>query len=157
MLERLADELETEREGQAYSLIAQEVIAGLPKVGGAGLPGGLRILDGTASPELLRAFIPRLAVSDEIRVERNAFVVQVTDRTFYRGSLLKSAEAGEEASHTPHWWKEVCGFIERTAQGSRTLVVTNKRVRCQLTGEDATTALPSVQDLGMLMLPTSAT
>lgn len=144
VLERLADELETEREGQAYSLIA----AGGDRLIAQGrrrwpLQGRLLILDGTASPEILRAFIPRLAVSDEIRVERNAFVVQVTDRTFYRGSLLKSAEAGEEASqYAPDRWKEVCGFIERTAQGSRTLVVTNKRVRCQLTGEDATTALP---------------
>jgi hypothetical protein len=144
VLDRLADELASGREGLAYSLIA---------VGGERLiaqgrrrwpfQGRLLVLDGIASPQILGAFIPGLAVSDEIRVERNAFVVQVTDRTFYRGSLLKSAEAGEEGNrYDPNRWKEVCGFIEGIAQGSRTLVVTNKRVRCQLTDEDADAALP---------------
>jgi hypothetical protein len=137
VLHRLADELASGREGLAYSLIA---------IGGERLIAQgrrrwpfqerLLVLDGTASPEILQAFIPDLAVSEEIRVERNAFVLQVTDRTFYRGSLLKSAEAGEEADrYDPDRWKEVCGFIERIAQGSRTLVVTNKRVRCQLTAD----------------------
>jgi hypothetical protein len=144
VLERLADELASRREGQAYSLIA----AGGDHLIAQGrrrwpFQGRLLVLDGTASPEILRAFIPGLAMSEEIRVERNAFVVQVTDRTFYRGSLLKSAEAGEEANrYDPERWKEVCGFIEGIAQGSRTLVVTNKRVRCQLTGEDTDAALP---------------
>jgi hypothetical protein len=144
VLERLADELASGREGQAYSLIA----AGGDHLIAQGrrrwpFQGRLLVLDGTASPEILRAFIPGLAVSEEIRVERNAFVVQVTDRTFYRGSLLKSAEAGEEGNrYDPNRWKEVCGFIEGIAKGSRTLVVTNKRVRCQLTGEDADAALP---------------
>jgi hypothetical protein len=139
VLDRLADELVSGREGLAYSLIA---------VGGERLiaqgrrrwpfEARLLVLDGTANPEILKALVPELRVSDEIRVERNAFVVQVTDRTFYRGSLLKSAEAGEEGNrYDPARWKEVCGFIEGIAQGSRTLVVTNKRVRCQLTGEDA--------------------
>ena len=134
VLERLADELATGREGQAYSLIA----AGEDRLIAQGrrrwpFKGRLLVLDGTASPEILRAFIPDLEVSEEIRVERNALVVQVTDRTFYRGSLVKSAP-----SYSPDLWKEVCGFIERTAQtSSRTLVVTNKRVRRQLTGEDA--------------------
>jgi hypothetical protein len=138
-LDRLADELASGREGPAYSLIA----AGGDRLIAQGrrrwpFQGRLLILDGTADPEILQAFIPDLAVSEEIRVERNAFVVQVTDRTFYRGSLLKSAEAGEEASgYRPARWKEVLGFIERIAQGSRTLVVTNRGVRCQLTGEDA--------------------
>jgi hypothetical protein len=144
VLERLADELASGREGQAYSLIA----AGEDRLIAQGrrhwpFDGRLLILDGTANPDILKAFIPGLEVSDEIRVERNAFVVQVTDRTFYRGSLLKSAEACEEADrYDPERWKEVCGFIERIAQGSRTLVVTNRGVRCQLTGEDEKTALP---------------
>ena len=144
VLERLADEMASGREGQAYSLIA----AGGDRLIAQGrrrwpFQARLLVLDGTASPEILRTFIPDLAVSDEIRVERNAFVVQVTDRTFYRGSLLKSTEAGEEADrYDPDRWKEVCGFIGRIAQGSRTLVVTNRGVRCQLTGEDDKTALP---------------
>lgn len=132
VLKRLADELETGREGQAYSLIAADEDR-LIAQGRRRWPFQQRLLllDGTASPEILWAFVPDLAISDEIRIERNARVMQVTDRTFYRGRLLKSS-----ARHDPDFWQEICAFINTIAGRERTLVVTNKRVRCQLTGED---------------------
>jgi hypothetical protein len=61
----------------------------------------------------------------------------VRDRTFFRGRLLKSS-----ARYDPDRWQEVCAFIEAIACRGRTLVVTNKRVRCQFTGEDEKSGLP---------------
>jgi hypothetical protein len=42
----------------------------------------LLLLDGTANPEILRRFVPQLQDLPEIRVQRNARVIQVRDLTF---------------------------------------------------------------------------
>ena len=71
-------------------------------------------------------------------------VIQVKNFTFYKGRLLKSAE-GSNGKTKPEATKlllEVGDFIERTARGGKTLVVTNKPVRCALTGEDRNGRLP---------------
>jgi len=68
------------RAGPAYSLL----------VDGNGLIGQGRwpwvfddqrlvLLDGTANPNILRQFVPQLQVRPEIRVRRNARVIQVRD------------------------------------------------------------------------------
>jgi hypothetical protein len=80
----------------------------------------------------------------EIRVQRKARVIQVKDLTFYRYSLVERAPAGEDAMG---WSPKarlvtVADFIARVAKEGRTLVVTNKRVRCVLTGENANGRLP---------------
>ena len=97
----------------------------------------LRLLtDGTANPEILRQFVPQFEDLPEIRVQRNARVIQVRDLTFFRHSLVERAPAGEEGAR----WRPtarlaaVARFM-RVAKEGRTLVVTNKRVRCALTGE----------------------
>ena len=150
VLERLADEMASGREGQAYSLIA----AGGERLIAQGrrlwpFQGRLLVLDGTASPEILRAFIPGLVMSDEIRVERNARVIQVSDRTFWKGSLFNSSKAeGDDRLASPDLWKEIRGFIETVASDAKTLVVTNKPIRCELTGEDRKTSLPISRKFG---------
>jgi len=64
--------------------------------------------------------------------------------TFYRHSLVERAPAGEDAAG----WRPkarlvtVADFIARMAKEGRTLVVTNKRVRCALTGENGNGRLP---------------
>jgi hypothetical protein len=137
-LERLADELACRRAGPAYSLM----------VDGHGLIAQgrrpwvfenqrLLLLDGTANPEILQQFVPQLQDLPEIRVQRNARVIQVRDLTFYRHSLVERAPAEEDGAS----WRPtarlaaVAGFIAGVAKEGRTLVVTNKRVRCALTGE----------------------
>ena len=146
VLERLADELACVRQGPAYSLM----------VDGDGLIGQgrrawvfdnqrLLLLDGTAKSEILRQFAPQLQDAPEIRVQRNARVIQVRDFTFYRHSLVERAPAGEDG---PRWRPKarlaaVADFIGRVAREGRTLVATNKRVRCALTGENANGRLPA--------------
>jgi hypothetical protein len=104
----------------------------------------LLLLDGTANPEILRRFVPQLQDLPEIRVERNARVIQVRDLTFFRHSLVERAPAGEDGAS----WRPtarltaVAGFIAGVAKEGRTLVVTNKRVRCALTGEKLGGRLP---------------
>ena len=69
--------------------------------------------------------------------------MQVTDRTFFKGSLLKPVNAEDDKRrYDPDRWKEICSFIRRIASGAKTLVVTNKPVRCALTGEDCSATLP---------------
>jgi hypothetical protein len=98
----------------------------------------LLLLDGTANPDILRQFVPQLQDVPEIPVQRNARVIQVRDLTFFRGSLVERAPAAEDGAR----WRptarlaKVAQFIGRVAQEGRTLVVTNKRVRCALTGEN---------------------
>ena len=105
----------------------------------------LLLLDGTAKSEILRQFAPQLQDAPEIRVQRNARVIQVRDFTFYRHSLVERAPAGEDG---PRWRPKarlaaVADFIGRVAREGRTLVATNKRVRCALTGENANGRLPA--------------
>jgi hypothetical protein len=104
----------------------------------------LLVLDGTANAEILREFVPSLVTVPEIRVQRNARVVQVSNGTFYRGSLIKrtSTPDGKRKPEAKPRLLEVGEFIARTALGGKTLVVTNKPVRCALTGEDEHGSLP---------------
>jgi hypothetical protein len=145
VLDRLADELASGRSGRGYSLL----------VDGDGLlvqgrrpwsfhERRLLVLDGTAKPEILQQFVPSLETAEEIRVERNARVIQVTDRTFWKGSLIERASSGNGTGkpEPTDRLREVGDFIERTARAARTLVVTNKAVRCALTGEDEHGSLP---------------
>jgi len=86
----------------------------------------------------MRQFVPTLAAGQEIQVERNARVVQVSDRTFWKGSLIErtpTADGKGKAEPTARLL-EAGDFIERSARAGKTLVVTNKPVRCALTGED---------------------
>ena len=140
VLDRLADELASGRPGPAYSLVTD----------GDGLIAQgrrpwvfdnqrLLLLDGTANWQILRQFVPQLQDVPEIRAHRNAHVIQVRDLTFYRHSLVEKVPAGETGAK----WRptarltEVAQFIAKVAREGRTLVVTNKRVRCALTGEKA--------------------
>jgi hypothetical protein len=104
----------------------------------------LLVLDGTADAEIMRQFVPTLAAGQEIQVERYARVIQVSNRTFWKGSLINRApNAGREGSAEPSArLLEVGDFIEKAARRGKTLVVTNKPVRCALTGEDEHSSLP---------------
>jgi len=145
VLERLADELASGREGPAYSLLAD---------GGGLIAQGRRhwvfdyqrllLVDGTANSEILSQFVPKLQVRPEIRVQRNARVIQVSNATFYRGSLVRRVpgpNGNGRIEALPRLF-EVGDFIEQTARTGKTLVVTNKPVRCALSREDARTSLP---------------
>jgi hypothetical protein len=145
ILERLADELACGRVGPAYSLI----IDGHGLIAQGRRPWvfenqRLLLLDGTANPEILRRFVPQLQDLPELRVQRNARVIQVRNFTFYRHSLVERAPEGEDGAS----WRPtarltaVAGLIAGVAREGRTLVVTNKRVRCALTGEKLGTRLP---------------
>jgi len=160
VLERLADELVSRRPGPAYSLV----------VDGTGLIAHgrrpwvfdnqrLLLLDGTANRDIVRQFVPELQDLPEIRVQRNARVIQVRDFTFYRHSLVEKAPAGEDGAK----WRPtarltaVAGFIAGVAKKGRTLVVTNKRVRCALTGEKLGGRLPVRPRTPVPTSPISAT
>jgi hypothetical protein len=94
----------------------------------------LLLLDGAANPQILPQFLPQLQDVPEIRVRRNAHVIQVRDLTFFRGRLIERAPVGEDGAR----WRPkarlaaVAQFIARVAKEGRMLVVTNKRVRCAL-------------------------
>jgi hypothetical protein len=68
----------------------------------------------------------------------------VRNFTFFRHSLVERPPPGEDGAK----WRPtarltaVAGFIAGVAREGRTLVVTNKRVRCALTGEKAGVKLP---------------
>jgi hypothetical protein len=102
------------------------------------------VLDGTANLDILRQFVPQLQDLPEIRVRRNARVIQVRDLTFYRHSLVEPVQPGEKGG----MWRPtvrlaaVAEFVARVARDARTLVATNKRVRCALTGESTNSKLP---------------
>jgi len=138
-LERLADELASGRPGPAYSLLSDD--DGLIAQGRRPWPFHQRrllVLDGTANAEILKQFVPSLVAAPEIRVRRNARVSQVSNSTFYKGSLIKrvAASDGKGKLEPTARLLEVGDFIEKTARKGKTLVVTNKPVRCALTGED---------------------
>jgi hypothetical protein len=150
VLERLAEEVACGREGPACSLLADG--NGLIAQGRRAWvfeDQRLLLLDGTANPEILRQFVPHIH-APEIRVHRNARIIQVQDLTFFRHSLVERAPAGEDGAR----WRPtvrlaaVAQFIERVAKDEgRTLVVTNKRVRCALSGENPSGRLPVKGDL----------
>jgi hypothetical protein len=145
ILGRLADELASGRPGPAYSLLVDgdRLIA----QGRRPWPFERRrllILDGTANAKILREFVPSLATVPEIRVQRNARVVQVSNTTFYKGTLIRRTPDanGKRKPEPTARLLEVAEFIEKTARKGKTLVVTNKPVRCALTGEDEHSSLP---------------
>ena len=138
VLERLADELQSGRPGPAYScLVDSDKLIAQGRRTWAFDQARLLVLDGTANPEIMRQFVPTLEAGQEIQVERNARVIQVSDRTFWKGSLIKrtsNADGKVKAEPTARLL-EVGDFIEKMARRAKTLVVTNKPVRCALTGE----------------------
>jgi hypothetical protein len=80
----------------------------------------------------------------EIRVQRNARIIQVSNTTFYKGRLItraREANGKRRLEPTARLWEAV-DFIEKTVRRGKTLVVTNKPVRCALTGEDEHGTLP---------------
>ena len=139
VLERLADELESGRPGPAYSLVANgDGLTAQGRQPWAFDQARLLVLDGTANPEIMRQFVPTLEAGPEIQVKRNARVIQVSNRTFWKGSLIKRATnaSGKGKPEPTKRLVEVGDFNERIARQGKTLVVTNKPVRCALTGED---------------------
>lgn len=104
----------------------------------------LLVLDGTANAEILKEFVPSLATVPEIRVQRNARFIQVSNTTFYKGRLTRRTPGanGKLKRKPTARLLEVAEFIEKTARKGKTLVVTNKPVRCALTGEDEHASLP---------------
>jgi hypothetical protein len=145
LLERLANELASGRAGPAYSLLRE----GDDLIAQGRRPWvfdnqRLLLLDGTANPEILRQFVPQLQDVPEIGVRRNAYVIQVRDLTFFRGSLVERPTDDEKGAWRPTArLVEVAEFIRGVAANEgRTLVVTNKRVRCALTGEKEGARLP---------------
>jgi hypothetical protein len=78
ILELLADELALGRPGPAYSLLrdADGLIAQGRRTWGFD-DQRLLLLDGTANPEIMRQFVPQLQDVPEIRVQRNARIIQV--------------------------------------------------------------------------------
>jgi hypothetical protein len=145
VLERLADELASGRQGPAYSLLAdRDRLIAQGRRPWRFRQRRLLVLDGTANAEILKQFVPSLVAAPEIRVRRNARVIQVSNATFYKGSLIKRAP-GPDGKATPEpkaRLLEVGDFIEKTARKGKTLVVTNRPVRCALTGEDGHGSLP---------------
>jgi hypothetical protein len=145
ILERLADELASGRPGSAYSLLVDR--DRLITQGRRPWPFERRrllILDGTANAEILRQFVPSLVAAPEIRVQRNARFIQVSNTTFYKGRLTRrTPDANGKRNPEPTArLLEVAEFIEKTARKGKTLVVSNKPVRCALTGEDEHGTLP---------------
>jgi hypothetical protein len=123
VLDRLADELACGRAGSAYSLLADG--SGLVTQGRRPWVFDnqrLLLLDGTANRDILRQFVPQLQNEPEIRVKRNARVIQVRDLTFFRHSLVERAPAGEDEAG----WRPtarlaaVADFIARVAKEGRT-------------------------------------
>jgi hypothetical protein len=141
----LADELASGRQGPAYSLLADRdrlIVQGRR-------PWPFRhrrllVLDGTANAEILKQFVPSLVAAPEIRVRRNARVIQVSNATFYKGSLIKRSAVSDVRRKPQPTARllEVADFIEKTARKGKTLVVTNKPVCCALTGENGRGSLP---------------
>jgi hypothetical protein len=146
-IKRLAAELASGRKGDSYSLGFATDKQGAPIIrlfGRRNWPDGASalILDGTASPTILRTVIPGLKALDEIIVQRNAEVIQVRDRTFSEYSLLgKQSDEAEAADDdvteaaTAGLLEEVRRVIEREAEQGKTLVVATKKVRLALTNE----------------------
>jgi hypothetical protein len=142
---RLADELASGRAGPAYSLVASgDRLIAQGRRSWSFAQRRLLVLDGTANPEVLSEFVPTLVTAPEIRVERNARVVQVSNATFYKGVLIKRPSGPDRKATLEPTARllEVGEFIEKTAREAKTLVVTNKPVRCALTGEDERGSLP---------------
>jgi hypothetical protein len=144
ILERLADELASGRSGAAYSLLVDgDRLIAQGRRPWAFNRRRLLVLDGTAKAEILREFVPSLVTAPEIRVHRNARVIQVSNTTFYKGRMIRHVTGtdGKKRPEPTTRLLEVGAFIEKTARTGKTLVVTNKPVRCALTGEDEHSAL----------------
>jgi hypothetical protein len=126
---RLADELEARGKGEIYSLGRnhQGKITIRGRKPTDNLPPNLLLTDATPSPEILAAvFAGHEQELIEIPVRRSAFITQTSEPVFSRNWLL-------EKKHLP----EVVDWIKRIAPLYRNLaVLTTKRIRCAMTGED---------------------
>jgi hypothetical protein len=127
VLERLADELASGRSGPAYSLV----------------PEGTRVIAQGRQPwpfhqRRLLVLVPTENDDGIVPLELIA-----SNMTFYKGRLIKRASGPNDkgAPEPTALLLEVADFIEKTARKGNTLVVTNKPVRCALTGEDEGRAL----------------
>jgi hypothetical protein len=133
---RLADEVKARSKGEIYSL-ARNPKTGKITIRGRkpthALPPNLLLTDATPSPEILAAVFPEYKQElIKIPVRRKAFITQTSEPVFSRNWLLNEG-------HLP----EVVDWIKRLAPHYRDLVVlTTKRIRCALTGEDPKAKLP---------------
>jgi len=125
ILERLADELASGRPGVVYSLLpdGDRLIAQGRRHWPFDPERRLLVLDGTANPKILREFVPSLGTVPEIRVQRKARVIQVSNSTFYKGRLIRRNRGldGEWRPEPSDRLLEVVGFIEKTARLGKTL------------------------------------
>jgi hypothetical protein len=130
LIHRLADELEARKTGPIYSLEWDRQngkIISRGRIPTDKLPPNLLITDATVSPEILKAVFPGHALEHvKIEVPRRAHITQVKDLTFSRNWLVNK-------KHLP----EVTAWLGHLAQYYKDLVViTTKRLRCAITGED---------------------
>jgi len=81
-------------------------------------------------------------MTPEIRVQRNARVIQVSNMTGQSDQAhLEPGGEAQTGADCPAIG-EIGELIARTALTGKTLVVTNKPVRCALTGENGHSTLP---------------
>src|SRR5438045_3151564 len=78
------------------------------------------------------------------RLQRNARFIQASSTTFYKGRLIRCTldANGKRKPEPTARLLEVAEFVEKLARKGKTLVVTNKPVRCALTAEDEHGSLP---------------
>ena len=136
LLERLADEREARKTGAVYSLGCNPKtgrIISRGRIPTDDLPPNLLITDATVSPEIIKAVFPGHKLEHiKIEVPRNAYIIQVKDRTFSRNWLVNKG-------HLP----EVTTWFERLSQYYKNLVViTTKHIRCLITEEANEGSLP---------------
>jgi Bifunctional DNA primase/polymerase, N-terminal len=130
MIFRLADEVAVKRKGEVYSLYRDpqtRQIRMRGRVPTDTLPPNLLITDATASPEILAAVFPGYKQElVEIAVQRNARITQTKEPVFSQNWLLKE-------NHLP----EVVEWIKQlAARYSNLVVITTKRIRRAITGEE---------------------
>ncbi len=99
------------------------------------------LLDASADLDInRRIWGERLAVPEkDIRLERNAFVTQVTSATFSRGSVIGTTQPKENDERAAQRRREIGEFVQRVGrEHGKTLVGTYKAVAEKI-GEDAGT------------------
>lgn len=139
VIENLIVELNSGRAGKSYSLRSGQVEGGLIAQGRQRFPlaqtPGL-FLDATANETLLRAFVPSIELAADIHVRRNAYITQVTIKSFSKFSLLRDRNRASVRQEIDTFIQAVNRSVyERTGGEGRTLVVTYKDFRRTLTRE----------------------